>query len=45
MRGQEDVGLGVGGFDGKDVPGVGGYDPSTSLRTGSAAMKSMSRGE
>ena len=25
MRGQEDVGLGVGGFDGKDVPGVGGY--------------------
>jgi len=34
MRGQEDVGLVVGGFEGEDVPGVGGDYPSTSLRTG-----------
>ena len=25
----------VGGFDGEDIPRVGGDDPSTSLRTGS----------
>ncbi len=26
VRGQEDVGLGVGGFDGEDIPSVGGDD-------------------
>ena len=35
MRGDDDGGLVVGGEDGEDVPGVGGDDPSTSLRTGS----------
>jgi hypothetical protein len=36
VGGEEDVGLGVGGGEGEDVPDVGGDDPSTSLRTGSS---------
>jgi hypothetical protein len=35
VGGEDDVELVVGGFEGEDVPSVGGDDPSTSLRTGS----------
>jgi hypothetical protein len=34
VGGEDDYWLVVGGADGEDLPGVGGDDPSASLRTG-----------